>query len=63
MTVWARRPTSCGLPQCRQAIVTVSGGVAAGRDGRPDADPIALLLKSGNFGAADLFSTAWEVAP
>jgi uncharacterized protein YgbK (DUF1537 family) len=25
--------------------------------------PIALLLKSGNFGGPDLFDTAWEVAP
>jgi uncharacterized protein YgbK (DUF1537 family) len=25
--------------------------------------PVALLLKSGNFGEADLFTTAWEVAP
>jgi uncharacterized protein YgbK (DUF1537 family) len=28
--------------------------------GRP---PIALLLKSGNFGGEDLFTTAWESAP
>ncbi|WP_203416287.1 four-carbon acid sugar kinase family protein [Jiangella ureilytica] len=26
-------------------------------------DPLALLLKSGNFGPADLFTTAWEVGP
>jgi uncharacterized protein YgbK (DUF1537 family) len=25
-----------------------------------DGRPVALVLKSGNFGAADLFSTAWE---
>jgi uncharacterized protein YgbK (DUF1537 family) len=25
--------------------------------------PLALLLKSGNFGAPDLFTTAWECAP
>ncbi|HYI34019.1 MAG TPA: 3-oxo-tetronate kinase [Glaciibacter sp.] len=25
--------------------------------------PVALLLKSGNFGDVDLFTTAWEVAP
>lgn len=25
--------------------------------------PVALLLKSGNFGETDLFTTAWEVAP
>lgn len=37
--------------------------VSVSRAGRPDAEPLALLLKSGNFGAADLFSTAWQVAP
>jgi len=26
-------------------------------------DRLALLLKSGNFGAADLFTTAWESCP
>jgi uncharacterized protein YgbK (DUF1537 family) len=31
--------------------------VPAGRD------DLALLLKSGNFGAVDLFSTAWEACP
>ena len=25
--------------------------------------PVALLLKSGNLGAADLFRTAWRTAP
>ncbi len=28
-----------------------------------DGKQVALLLKSGNFGDADLFATAWEVAP
>jgi uncharacterized protein YgbK (DUF1537 family) len=26
-------------------------------------EPLALLLKSGNFGPPGLFSTAWEVGP
>jgi uncharacterized protein YgbK (DUF1537 family) len=37
---------------------TVGRSAAGGSD-----RTVALLLKSGNFGASDLFSTAWEVAP
>ncbi|WP_348790100.1 3-oxo-tetronate kinase [Leifsonia sp. NPDC080035] len=42
----------------RQAAPGVPWAVAlaGGRD-------VALLLKSGNFGGADLFTTAWEAAP
>ncbi len=47
----------------RAAAPGVPWTVAEHRDGRPGAEPIALLLKSGNFGGPDLFSTAWEVAP
>jgi uncharacterized protein YgbK (DUF1537 family) len=47
----------------RLAARGVPWTVAEQRDGRPGAAPIALLLKSGNFGGSDLFSTAWEVAP
>ncbi|MFC0681130.1 3-oxo-tetronate kinase [Lysobacter korlensis] len=47
----------------RSAAPGVPWTVAGHRDGRTGADPIALLLKSGNFGGPDLFSTAWEVAP
>jgi uncharacterized protein YgbK (DUF1537 family) len=28
-----------------------------------DGPPLAILLKSGNFGPVDLFRTAWEAAP
>jgi uncharacterized protein YgbK (DUF1537 family) len=47
----------------RSAAPGVPWTVAEHRDGRPGSAPIALLLKSGNFGGADLFTTAWEVAP
>jgi uncharacterized protein YgbK (DUF1537 family) len=47
----------------KSAAPGVPWTVAEHRDGRPGAEPIALLLKSGNFGGPDLFSTAWEVAP
>ena len=47
----------------RPAAPGVPWTVAEHRNGRPGAEPIALLLKSGNFGGPDLFSTAWEVAP
>ena len=47
----------------RSAAPGVPWTVAESRDARTDPEPLALLLKSGNFGGADLFSTAWEVAP
>ncbi len=31
--------------------------------GESAGQPVALLLKSGNFGDAGLFSSAWEAAP
>jgi 3-dehydrotetronate 4-kinase len=47
----------------RSAAPGVPWTVAEQRDGSPGAEPIALLLKSGNFGGPDLFCTAWEAAP
>jgi uncharacterized protein YgbK (DUF1537 family) len=32
-------------------------------DATPAREALALLLKSGNFGGVDLFTSAWEVAP
>ncbi|WP_026874133.1 3-oxo-tetronate kinase [Jiangella gansuensis] len=45
--------------------VVIGDQVAPGVPWTVSAGPmrLALLLKSGNFGPADLFTTAWEVAP
>jgi uncharacterized protein YgbK (DUF1537 family) len=42
-------------PQLDPGLCWTAGTTAAGRE-------VALVLKSGNFGAVDLFSTAWEAA-
>lgn len=51
----------------RLAVGTLAAPGVPWTTGRASALPgspeIALLLKSGNFGAPDLFRTAWEVAP
>ncbi|WP_285114905.1 3-oxo-tetronate kinase [Leifsonia sp. fls2-241-R2A-40a] len=48
-----------------QAAPGVPWAVAStgGADGRGHGRTIAVLLKSGNFGAATLFTDAWQVAP
>lgn len=49
----------CRLRVGRSAAPGVPWMVAATRDGTA----VGLLLKPGNFGAADLFTTAWKAAP
>jgi 3-dehydrotetronate 4-kinase len=41
----------------------IAPGVCWALGATPGAGPVALALKSGNFGDPDLFATAWEVLP